>query len=173
MNDVIIDPSTIANQSPDVKIHTVPGSAFHNNSNKVKEHYYLFKSGKATAPRKLESSDYCKREGMEIYKFLVKNTPAGIYEELVRQIIAGDITCNCHTAELLGMSKQEVSKKAQDIKNGKIVPEKVCTKCNTTKPLTEFYKTKIRVKAGYVTCSVQANCIECVLKRLAKKRKVL
>ena len=165
-----LGPSTVANQSPDAKVHTIPASVFHSDSNRVKEHYYLFKVGKATSPGKLESRDYCKREGMEIYNFLVQNTPAGIYEELVRQIIAGDITCNCHTAGLLGMSKQEVSKKAQDIKNGKLVPEKVCTKCNTTKPLTKFYKTKIRVKAGYVTCGVQANCIECVLKRLAKKR---
>ena len=152
-------------------IFTIPGSAYHNDDGRVKDYYHLLMSGKATPHSDLLKVDYCKENAAKLYDFIVQHTPASIFKELVKQIIGGDTTCNCYTAELLGMQKQEVFRKAQDVRMGKPAPEKICTKCLTTKPLTEFYKTKIPTKSGGVTPSVQANCIECTLAQQAESRK--
>ena len=152
-------------------IYTIPGSAYRNDDSKARHYYYLFKSGKATSHSKLSGDDYCKKEGGELYAYLVQHTPVKIFKEFIKQIVGGDTTCNCYTAEILGMDKQEVFRKAQEVRIEKPAPEKVCTKCKVTKPLTEFYKTKILLKSGDVTSSVQANCIKCVLKQQAERRK--
>ena len=50
----MIQPSTIAENNDDAKVHTLPGSAYHID-NYSKEYFYLFKSGKATSFGNLES----------------------------------------------------------------------------------------------------------------------
>ena len=161
-------PSTLVRSSDSIEF-VIPGATFRAASY-CKNKHFLLVTGKSTPDSKLLDKEYCKRTGEELYSYLIQHTPAGVFKELAKQIIGGDITCDCYTAELLGMDKQDVFRKAQDVRMGKPVPEKICTKCLITKPLTEFYKTKIPVKSGGVTSSVQSNCIKCTLAQQAKRR---
>ena len=95
------DPSKIAEGNPDAVICTIPGSTFHNDDNRVKEYYYLFKSGKATPFSKLESDDYCKKEARAMCDFLEQHTPAGIFKEYILEMSRRDSTCNNYLKEIL------------------------------------------------------------------------
>ena len=91
--------ATIAMQS-DAHIHTIPGSAFHQDRYGV-DHYYLFKSGKASSFGNLENGDFCKREAKVMYEYLVTHTPAGIFKEFFLEMLKSDATCNNYIKEIL------------------------------------------------------------------------
>ena len=95
----MIQPSTIAENNDDAKVHTLPGSAYHID-NYSKEYFYLFKSGKATSFGNLESEKFCKREARELCDFLEQHTPAGIFKEFVIRLAQRDRTCNNYIKEL-------------------------------------------------------------------------
>jgi len=100
--------------------YVIPGSTYHFDSSKQR-HYFLG-SGKSTKHSALTSKEYCEEKGEELYDFLVKYTPAGIYKKLVCQIIEGDLSCNKYLKELL-----------REVKG------KECPGCGEIKPLSEYY----------------------------------
>ncbi len=100
--------------------YVIPGSTYHFDSSKQR-HYFLG-SGKSTKHSSLSNKGYCEQKGKELYDFLVKYTPAGIYKKLVCHIIEGDLSCNKYLKELL-----------REVKG------KECPKCGEIKPLSEYY----------------------------------
>ncbi len=100
--------------------YVIPASTYHFDSGKQR-HYFLG-SGKSTKHSSLSNKDYCEQKGEELYHFLVKYTPAGIYEKLVHQIIEGDLSCNKY---LMGLLRE--------------VKGKECPECHKIKPLSEYY----------------------------------
>jgi len=89
------------------RTHSMPGVAH------AKQIPVFTLTTKRTEAGNLLSPEFNRKKGKDLYNFLINNTPAGVYRELIKLMIEDDIKCNNYFAKYLKIPLDQVQRLAR------------------------------------------------------------